>query len=70
MLIPFFEELSSARTKSQSKRVFNSEDLVDGVLRHVCNGCFPFSTIHQCRGFDYEEAHIFHSHVALVRRRV
>jgi hypothetical protein len=70
MLVPFIEELSSARSESQSKRVFNSEDLVDGVLRHVYSGCFPFSGVHQCRGSDSEEVHFYDSHVALVRGRV
>jgi hypothetical protein len=69
-LVPFIEELSSAKTESQSKRVFNFEDFVDGVPRHVYNGCFPLSGVYQCRGSDFEETHFYDSHVALLRGRV
>jgi hypothetical protein len=50
--------------------MFNFEDLVDGVPRHVYNGCFPLSGFHQYRGSDSEETHFYDSHVALVRGRV
>jgi hypothetical protein len=66
-LAPFIEELSSAWSESQRKRVFNFENLVDGVPRHVYNGCFPLSSVQQCRGSDFEETHSYESHLALVR---
>jgi hypothetical protein len=69
-LLHLLRSYHSTRTESQSTRVFNSQDLVDGIPHHVYNGCISFSGIDQCRGFDSEEAHIYDSHVALVRGRV
>ena len=69
-LLHLLRSYHSARNESQIKRVFNSQDLVDGVPRHVYNGCIPFSGVDKCKGSDSEEAHIYDSHVALICGRV